>query len=559
MQQVGRYELVELIGQGGMGAVYRARDPLAERFVAVKLLTGLDRPVRRKRFQREAELLAKVVHRHVVRLFDVAATPGGQPYLVMELIRGESLRDRLDREGPCEVGEALALSSALCAAVQACHDAGVLHRDLKPGNALVGEDGVLKLVDFGLVRDTDPSTTRTALSAQGSLLGSPEFLAPEQARGDPEALGPATDVYGLGGTLYALLTGAPPHGGDSLVAMLESALGPKRPPSALNPAVPAWLDDVVLRALDPDPAARWPSAASLAAALADPAADPRPGASRAASAAGIGLVVVGLAAAGLVLVVRGDPPEPPPTAAVSDPAPVAPVTDPTPITDPAPVPDTAPTVDPAPSAPVSDPAHAGLAAIHEQAEARGKRLFNAGRLEAAVAAFSEALAVGPCVISSFHRGQALAQLGRAQEAIADYRAALETPVSGAEGLLLHGQAHLQLRRWRDALAAFARARALDAVKSSADTLAQIAMAEGLARLGLELGDPSAPLHFERDEARQPLFDEATRCYHTDPARALELLGRLIAADRQTSPRSTTAPRSWRGAGTSPARWPTSSA
>jgi hypothetical protein len=269
VRRVGRYELRDEIARGGAGVVYRATDPASGREVAVKLLLAdaVSNPTARKRFDREAKALAQVSHPGVVRVHDYDVTPAGLPFLVMDLIAGTSLQDRLDAAGPFDPAEAAGITRELCRAVSACHGAGVLHRDLKPDNVLVTPSGELKLTDFGLVRDVDPSFSRTQLTLEGKLLGTPGYWAPEQARGDLEHVGTWTDVYGLGATLFALLTGRPPHQPMSLIDAL-SAVDERPPkPSSLNPHVPGWLDHVVLRALGKAPAGRFEDPAALAAAL----------------------------------------------------------------------------------------------------------------------------------------------------------------------------------------------------------------------------------------------------------------------------------------------------
>ncbi len=269
MKQIGQYRIVEEIARGGMGVVYRAVEVASQRPVALKVMLGgaFAVPTARKRFAREAEALARVVHPNVVRIYTYDSTAQGQPYIAMELVEGESLQARLDRDGPLSSDEALRVVSQLCDAVAACHAANVLHRDLKPDNVLVTRDGILKLTDFGLVRDVDPSMSRTKLSVRGNFLGSPGFWAPEQAGGAVGQIGTRTDVYGLGATLFALLTGEPPHDGATLIEILSAAREEKPAPSTLNPSVPRWLDAVVGRALATKPEDRFSSVTELAAAL----------------------------------------------------------------------------------------------------------------------------------------------------------------------------------------------------------------------------------------------------------------------------------------------------
>jgi formylglycine-generating enzyme required for sulfatase activity len=266
---VGPFQVQGEIARGGAGVVYRALDPNTQRVVALKVLHGggFANPLPRKRFEREALALAKVRHPNVVAIHSYAFSEGGEPYVVMELVEGESLQERLDRHGKLGPDEALDVVLLLCDALVACHTGGVLHRDLKPDNVLVAEDGALKLTDFGLARDTDPSTSRTQLTVQGQFLGSPGYWAPEQARGQVDRVGVRTDVYGLGAILFALLTGRPPHQGGSLVEIMSSLERGTPPPSSSSPAISADLDRVVARALASDPEDRYASVEALRADL----------------------------------------------------------------------------------------------------------------------------------------------------------------------------------------------------------------------------------------------------------------------------------------------------
>jgi len=208
VRTIGPYAIEGELARGGVGVVYRARDPGLGRDVAVKLLhAGRGAaPNLRRRFQREAEALARLSHPHVVAVH-AAGEAAGCPYLVMDLVPGASLQDRLDREGPLPVREAVGLAAKIARALEAVHAAGLLHRDVKPANVLLrAGDRAPLLTDFGLAKDLDSSQTR--LSKTGRFLGTPGFWPPEQARGRLSETGPAADVYALGATLYALLTGA---------------------------------------------------------------------------------------------------------------------------------------------------------------------------------------------------------------------------------------------------------------------------------------------------------------------------------------------------------------
>jgi uncharacterized protein len=268
--QIDRYQILNEIARGGMGVVFRAHDPATGQDVAIKVLIhgALATPTTQKRFIREAQALAKVRHPNVVRVHACGVASGGEPFIAMELVDGESLDTRLERDGPMDPSEAVGVVSQLCSAVGACHRAGILHRDLKPDNVMVTERGVLKLTDFGLVRDLDPSMSRTQLTKTGVYLGSPGFWSPEQAGGKLAQIGVRTDVYGLGAVLFALLSGRPPNVGETLLEILASTREPKPKPSTFNPRVPAWLDRVVARTLATHPNDRLADPTELAEALA---------------------------------------------------------------------------------------------------------------------------------------------------------------------------------------------------------------------------------------------------------------------------------------------------
>ena len=264
----GRYRLERSLGQGGMATVFAARDEELHRPVAVKLLAenlGHD-PELRARFLREARLAARLSHPNVVRVFD-AGEDEGRPYIVMELVDGETVADLLVRRGRLDPAEAVALGRQAAEALQHAHDAGLVHRDVKPQNLLLRRDGTLEIADFGIARAAE--TTRLTLA--GTVLGTAAYLAPEQALG--EDVGPAADVYSLGAVLYELLAGEPPFRFESL-AQLAAERPPLRPLRELAPDVPQALEDVVMSTLARNPTYRPASAAELGAELA--AAVPEP-------------------------------------------------------------------------------------------------------------------------------------------------------------------------------------------------------------------------------------------------------------------------------------------
>jgi tetratricopeptide (TPR) repeat protein/predicted Ser/Thr protein kinase len=259
---LGRYQLQGEVARGGMGAVYKALDPVSGRTVALKVLLG-DR--HDPRIVQEVRSLARLQHPGIVAFHDHAEDQG-RAFLVMEWVEGETLRQRLHREGPLPLAQALEATAELCDALRHAHERGVLHRDLKPQNVLVTPEGTLKLIDFGLGKVAAQSQTRRmeSLTEPGDVLGSPAYMPPEQAKGDKEAMGPRSDVYGLGATLYALLTGRPPFKGETPVNLLYAVVGKDPdPPSRFRPGLPPEVDAVVLRCLAKRPEDRYASVGAL--------------------------------------------------------------------------------------------------------------------------------------------------------------------------------------------------------------------------------------------------------------------------------------------------------
>src|SRR5262245_6553396 len=258
------YEIEEEIGRGGMGVVYRARELSLNRPVALKvLLAGAhasDRDL--ARFQTEAEAAAAVVHPHVVRVF-AAGEHDGLPFLSLELVPGGSLAGRLGA-GPLAPGEAARVVEAVARGVQAAHERGILHRDLKPANVLFDERGEPKVADFGLAK-----LGETELTASGAIMGTPAYMAPEQARGSTKQVGAATDVWALGAILYECLTGRPPFRGQSSPDTLRLVCDADPPPvRKVNAAAPRDLETIALKCLEKDPARRFSSVGAVADDLA---------------------------------------------------------------------------------------------------------------------------------------------------------------------------------------------------------------------------------------------------------------------------------------------------
>jgi len=262
LPQVPGHQMLSILGHGGMGIVYQARHVRLNRAVAVKMLLGSAHahPGHLKRFLREAEAVAALRHPNIVQVHDVG-DHDGLPYFTMELVEGGSLSQKLERTS-LPAREAAALVAILAEAMEVAHARGIIHRDLKPANVLLTPDGVPKIVDFGLARrlEEDSSLTRT-----DAPVGTPSYMAPEQARGDSRAIGPAVDVYALGAILYAALTGRPPFRAETCAETLRQVVEdePLRL-SRLNRQVPRDLETICLKCLSKDPARRYSRAAVLA-------------------------------------------------------------------------------------------------------------------------------------------------------------------------------------------------------------------------------------------------------------------------------------------------------
>jgi serine/threonine-protein kinase len=257
------YEILGELGRGGMGVVYKARQVTLDRLVAVKIMNAAcESEEVRTRFLAEAPLVARLQHPHVVQVFDFGDLDG-RPYLVMELVGGGSLA-RKAAHTPQPPREAARLVEQLARALEHAHARGVIHRDLKPDNILLAEDGTPKVADFGLAKQLGSARTVT-----GAILGTPSYMAPEQAEGDPHAVGVPADVYGLGAILYELLTGRPPFKGATMLETLAQVKTrePVRP-RQLRPGIPRDLETVCLHCLHKEPGRRYPSAAALADDLA---------------------------------------------------------------------------------------------------------------------------------------------------------------------------------------------------------------------------------------------------------------------------------------------------
>jgi eukaryotic-like serine/threonine-protein kinase len=279
--RLGPYALLSQIGAGGMGEVYRARDTRLDRSVAIKVLAPAlaSDPELRERFEREARAISSLRHPHICTLFDIGEEDAIR-FLVLELLEGETLADRLARGGALPVADAIRIALQVCDALDKAHRSGIVHRDLKPGNVFLERTGgssapSAKLLDFGLAKTASPvhpamspalPTTPATLTAQGSILGTFQYMAPEQVEG-LEA-DQRSDIFAFGALLFEMLTGRPPFSGRTRAALLGAILKDDPPQTAaINPSVPKSLDRIIGTCLAKDPDDRWQSARDLAHAL----------------------------------------------------------------------------------------------------------------------------------------------------------------------------------------------------------------------------------------------------------------------------------------------------
>ena len=261
----GRYRLLQLLGQGGMGFIYLAEDTKLGRQVALKI-PRFDRDDSRQleRFQREARIAASLHHPNLCPVFDVGEI-NGVHFLTMPFLRGEALSARLRREGRLPQETAARYAARIARAMHTAHAAGILHRDLKPANVMISERGEPIVLDFGLARRTaagDPRLTATAV-----FLGTPAYAPPEQIGSDSQTLGPPCDIYSLGALLYEMLTGRPPFQGQVHEVLRQVLTCDPEPPSRLAPDLAPGLNAICLKALAKEPAARFASMEAFAAAL----------------------------------------------------------------------------------------------------------------------------------------------------------------------------------------------------------------------------------------------------------------------------------------------------
>ena len=263
MDRIGKYTIQRLVARGGMGELYLAHDPDLDREVAIKVMSeeiSLD-PQARARFYREARAAARLQHRNIVTIFDFAHD-GEMPYFVMEYLRGQSLAERLQQASPMTLADKLDLAIQLCEGLQFAHGEGVIHRDIKPGNIWLVDDGGVKVLDFGIA-----TSSAGTLSAGTSVVGSAGYMSPEQIEGQP--VDGRADLFSVGAVLFELVTGRTPFDGDSVTTVMMKIVQDEPAPDvrAFAPDTPPTLANVIRRALEKDPDQRYADAAEMAADL----------------------------------------------------------------------------------------------------------------------------------------------------------------------------------------------------------------------------------------------------------------------------------------------------
>ena len=261
----GRYRITSVLGKGGMGVVYRAHDQQLDEDVALKLLrpeviendlTLLDR------FKLELKLARRITHRNVLRTHDFAET-GGVPYISMEYVEGVMLKDLVASRGALPPGVGLRFAKQICHGLEAAHAQGVVHRDIKPHNMMIlPESGELKIMDFGIARVSEVRRGEGGLTSDGTVLGTPDYMPPEQAQGHPADF--RSDIYALGVVFYEMFTGRLPFNAETAMAVILSHIrDPPPAPTAVNPALPAAIERIVLRCMEKRPEARYQSVSEL--------------------------------------------------------------------------------------------------------------------------------------------------------------------------------------------------------------------------------------------------------------------------------------------------------
>jgi serine/threonine-protein kinase len=260
-----RYEVLGTVGRGGMGVVYRARDRQLDEVVALKVVRSevlQDDPTLLDRFKQEIKLARRITHRNVLRTHDFGET-AGTPYISMEYLEGVTLKDLVRNKGALPLGVGLRIAKQVCQGLEAAHQQGVVHRDIKPQNILIlPETGDLKIMDFGIARVSEMQAGASGLTTAGTVMGTPDYIPPEQAQGNPADF--RSDIYSLGVVLFEIFTGAMPFTGDTVMSVVLGHIQkPPPPPRSLNPKLPPELEAIILRCLEKQPGRRYQSVEDL--------------------------------------------------------------------------------------------------------------------------------------------------------------------------------------------------------------------------------------------------------------------------------------------------------
>ena len=260
-----RYRIQRLLGKGGMGAVHLAHDEVLGDVVALKIISSAwaaDETAMVERFKREASSARKVSSPNVIRIHDIGEARPGLLYLSMEYVQGRTLADVIAARGLVPIGDCVDILAQICTGLEAAHHAGVIHRDLKPGNVLIGERNAVKIIDFGLAK----AVAAEGMTATGMLMGTPYYMSPEQVRG--RRVDAASDIYSLGALAYHLVTGRPPFAGENAIAVGFAHLSEiPAPARQLRPEIASELDQTIARALAKEPGGRPRSAAEFRASM----------------------------------------------------------------------------------------------------------------------------------------------------------------------------------------------------------------------------------------------------------------------------------------------------
>jgi serine/threonine protein kinase len=274
----GKYEFIEMIGSGGMGVVYKARQKLLNRLVAIKMLhTHLMTDRALVRFQQEGRAGSQLSHKNIVQVHDFGISEHGQPYLVMDFVEGQTLANKIASDGVMQTDYALWVFTEICDGLAHAHERGVLHRDLKPANILITSDGKLKILDFGIAKIAEPDGSPQAqITKTGEMMGSPSYMSPEQGLGKP--MDQRSDLYSMGCLMFECLTCSPPFAGATVIATIMHHVN-DRPPTVkeafFGANTPDALDTIIDKLLKKDPGERYQSATELQKALLDVKANQR--------------------------------------------------------------------------------------------------------------------------------------------------------------------------------------------------------------------------------------------------------------------------------------------